>query len=173
MADLPQKFRQAMRHLAASVCVVTARDGQRRMGITATAVTSLSMEPPALLVCIHRASSLHAVLRTGFPFCINILSAEQHEVADTFGGRAKLGEERFTVGQWRDGHDSVPYLSDAEASVFCHVDHLVDYATHTIVVGRIQLVNVADRVEPLLYANGAYRGLTTPLTQAGAAGRST
>ncbi len=154
--DLASAFRTAMRRLAATVTIVTNREGDtgRRSGMTATAVTSLSADPPSLLVCVNRSASMHASFTGGSPFCVNILGQAHADLARSFGGRVEP-ELRFDEGKWAE-NQSVPYLADAVATLFCTVDALVDYATHSIVIGLVTGINVREDQQPLIYGNGRF-----------------
>ncbi len=161
VVDLPDSFRSAMRGLASTVCVVTAqgRDGPR--GMTATAVMSLSLEPPTIAVAINRKASLHAALIEGAPLSIQLLSEDQAELATAFAGGLPP-EQRFSVGGWsRDAWGS-PLLEDASASLSCVVDQRVEVATHSLLVARVLGVRVAPDARPLLYAHGQFTGLAGP-----------
>lgn len=158
---LRKDFRVAMRRLAATVCIVSTQDEFGRFGITATAVTSISLDPPSLLISINQSSSIHGPLRKAETFCVNLLGDGQEEHCSTFSGNAN-GEARFSTGRWGAAL-GVPYLLDAQASVFCEVEKTVSYGTHTIFIGRVEHVIVADTVLPLVYLNGdflSYRGET-------------
>jgi flavin reductase (DIM6/NTAB) family NADH-FMN oxidoreductase RutF len=156
--DIAYAFRQAMRRLAATVTIVsTARMGQRS-GMTATAVTSLSVQPPALLVCVNRSASLHADLSLGARFCVNILGHAHGELSAAFGGQTEP-EGRFAQGAWQDDPWEVPYLSDAPANVFCIVARMIDYGTHSIVIGSVYAAREGEGAHPLIYGNGRYLGL--------------
>jgi len=156
LADtLQATYRQAMRALTSAVCIVTTRYRERRFGMTATSVTSLSMSPPALLFCVNASASLHDPIIGSGRFCVNILDASQEHLAQDFGGRL-LGEDRFSAGVWGQGEHGEPCLDDAQANVFCNVDAVHDYATHSIVVGLVSEVRVRGTVTPLLYQDGRY-----------------
>ena len=163
--DKPQaSFRDAMRRLAATVTIVSARADARRHGITATAVTSLSMEPASLLVCINRASSLYPILQAADRFCVNLLTSEQARVSDSFAGKL-AAEERFQHGDWQEDDEHVPYLSSGQANIFCLKKEAIDYGSHVILIGEVEGVRIADKVCPLIYSNGAY-GRCAPLEAA-------
>src|ERR1700737_1538566 len=94
-------FREAMGQLASGVCVVTFGSGGERTGLTATSVASLSADPPSLLVCVNRAASRHRSVQSHGEFVVNVLAADQREIADRFGGAAGLeGAARFLDGRW-------------------------------------------------------------------------
>ena len=151
---LASDFKGAMRALTSAVSIISTNCNGRRFGMTATAVTSLSMAPPSLLVCINQAASLHAPLLESGRFCVNILQAWQSALAQAFGSSAVL--DRFAHGAWlRDDRD-LPYLADAQANIFCEVDDIHAYGTHTVVIGRVYDVGVHAPVHPLLYQDGRY-----------------
>jgi flavin reductase (DIM6/NTAB) family NADH-FMN oxidoreductase RutF len=147
-------FRRAMRTMTSAVSVITTAWQGRRFGMTATAVTSLSVDPPSLLVCVNRSASLHAPVLAARRFCLNILYADQAELAQAFGG-GRAGEDRFACGAWGE-REGVPCLAPAQANLFCEVDAVFPYATHSIVVGKVADVRVSDTVTPLLYQDGRY-----------------
>ena len=94
-------FQEAMRQLPSGVCVVTHGTGGERTGLTATSVASLSSEPPALLVCLHRSSSSDPALTRLGAFAVNVLAADQREIAGRFASASGVnGEERFEEGRW-------------------------------------------------------------------------
>ena len=106
---LEANFRKAMRTLASAVTIVSTANDNRRFGMTATAVCSLTMQPPTLLVCVNQSTNLHHPLLSAGRFCINILHADQDELARTFG-RQDI-EDRFAHGNWQLDDRGVPSLS--------------------------------------------------------------
>ncbi|WP_322052286.1 flavin reductase family protein [Paraburkholderia bannensis] len=145
----------AMRRLARSVAVISCSDGERRYSMSATAVDSLSTEPPSLLICINQSSSIYPPLAAGADFCVNLLAAHQQAIAIDCSGRLK-GEDRFTSGDWLRCEQGVPYLHGAQANLVCTQDGRFDYGTHTVFIGRLREVKLSGEVEPLLYVDGAY-----------------
>lgn len=154
--ELAQGMRQAMRRLAASVVVVTAREGQVRYAMAASAVTSLSMDPPSLLLCVNRSASIYPVLTAGGDFCINVLSGSHQALSIACSG-AEKGEGRFATGDWREDPDTrTPFLGDAQASLICAVDGVHHYGTHAIFIGKVKRVHLHGDVHPLIYLDGRY-----------------
>jgi flavin reductase (DIM6/NTAB) family NADH-FMN oxidoreductase RutF len=153
--DLATAFKGAMRRLAATVTIVTGGPEGNRGGFAATAVCSVSADPPALLVCVNRAASLHASLTMGSLFCVNLLHGQHTELSHVFGGKV-VPEERFNFGSWDHDPDGVPFLTDAQANVFCTVDALMPYGTHTIVVGKVHHVRLHGEIAPLIYSDGRF-----------------
>lgn len=151
---LDEAFKQAMRRLATTVTIITTRGADSLpLGMTATAVTSLSAAPPSLLACVNRSTSIHAHLATGTDFCVNLLSKQHHELSSAFGGKVAPAE-RFGLGGWDLQH--LPYLKDAQVNFACTVDGLFEYGTHTIVIGRIHGIRMPGRFAPLLYGDGRF-----------------
>jgi flavin reductase (DIM6/NTAB) family NADH-FMN oxidoreductase RutF len=151
----------AMRRLARSVTVISCCDGDQRFSMSATAVDSLSTEPPSLLICINRGSSIFPPLEAGADFCVNLLAAQQQHIAIDCSGRLK-GEDRFSTGNWQTSADGVPYLHDAQASLICRQDGRFDYGTHTVFIGKLLEVKMSGEIDPLVYVDGAYTTAAAP-----------
>lgn len=156
--DLQQEFKNAMRRLAATVCIISTTDDDGWHGMTATAVTSVSMDPPSVLVCVNTTASLHKVLHAGSRFCVNLLRASQESFAGTFSSSKIRGADRFAPHAWKanEQEHGLPYLVEAQSNLFCDIDQAVSYGTHTIFIGRVNAVRNGDLVSPLLYADGQY-----------------
>src|SRR5215471_5085124 len=148
-------FRDAMRRFATTVSIISCTSGGCRHGMSATAVTSLSIDPPSLLVCVNKSTATHRVLSRGGRFCVNVLRSFHSQLSQAFSGKLK-GEDRFSVGAWRDTEDGLPFLGDAQANLFCEIDRITDYGTHTIFIGRVYSAIVDEDVDPLLYQDGKY-----------------
>ena len=144
-----------MRRLAASVTVVVAKGDSGPVGMAATSVTSLTVDPPAVLVCVNRATALHALLEPTAPLSVNLLSKDQQDVSAAFGGGVPR-EQRFTVGIWDEGENGLPKLAGAQANLSCVIDAMLAYGTHSIVIARVLKAQVSDHVAPLIYQDGAY-----------------
>jgi flavin reductase (DIM6/NTAB) family NADH-FMN oxidoreductase RutF len=153
--DLPAQFKVAMRRLAASVSIVVARGDGGPVGMAATSITSLTVDPPAVLVCVNRAASLHALLVPGAPLSVNLLSRDQKDVSVAFGGGIP-GDKRFSVGTWACGEDGLPALLGAQANLGCTIDAMLAYGTHSIVIARVVTAHVSADVAPLIYQDGGY-----------------
>ena len=150
-------FQDGFRHLASGVCVVTTRHRGVDSGFAATSVTSLSADPPSLLVCIHRKSRVHDEVIEAGKFCVNVLGEEHQDIAACFGN-PKLRARRFVLGDWIDR--GLPVLADAMASFQCFVASTFVFGSHTIVVGQInRVMSDVNDVDPLLYFRGSYRQL--------------
>ena len=151
------EFRGAMRHLSGGVSVITAGRGRDISGMTVTSVSSLSVDPPALIVSINReASSWPLVKRYGF-FGVNILTSDQIDIADRFTGKGGLkGADRFAGAHWMTRASGVPLLVGALAAIDCEVEDIVERHSHAIVIGRALDVAVSARTAALAYWQGRY-----------------
>lgn len=153
--ELPLAFRNAMRRLASAVGIVTADGPDGPVGMAATSITSLTVEPPAILLCVNRSASIHACLAPDAPLCVSILSRHQQHVSAAFGG-AVPREQRFTIGHWSPDRNGLPALAEAQANLSCRIDKLVSYGTHSIVIAQVEGVCLSDDVAPLIYQDGSY-----------------
>jgi flavin reductase (DIM6/NTAB) family NADH-FMN oxidoreductase RutF len=150
-------FRNAMRHLAAGVSVITVGRGNDIAGMTVTSVSSLSVDPPTLLVSVDRASSSWPLLqRHGF-FGVNILSSDQIDIAERFSGKGGLkGAERFAGAQWITRASGTPLLAGALAAIDCEIEDIVERHTHGIMIGRVMDMRLSPRTAALAYWQGQY-----------------
>ena len=153
--DVQQAFRHAMRRVAATVAIVSAKHGAERHGTTATSVTSISMDPPSVLVCFNQASRLHDFLRRQDHFCINVLHTENIDTAKVFSSNATAAE-RFASGDWRANDEGLPYLAGAQANLFCSKEQEITCGSHTIFIGRVLEVLTREDISPLIYVDGRY-----------------
>lgn len=156
-----------MRALIGGVTVIgaNATDGSA-VGLTATAVSSLSAEPPSLLVCINRKTAIASALAQGAAFSVNVLTDAQSDVARAFGGQLQIsGTDRFGYGTWhRSASREVPLLLGCRVAFECEVAHVHDWQTHHIVIGHVLDVHFFNsEAAPLAYADGDYQ-TTVPLS---------
>ena len=153
--ELPGQFRAAMRRLASAVAIVAAKGEAGPVGMAATSVTSLTADPPAVLICVIRSTLLHGLLVPTAPLSVNLLSRHQQDVSAAFGGGVPQ-EERFRIGDWQEGPGGVPLLAGAQANLSCVIDAMLAYGTHSIVIARVLSAEVSEDVSPLIYQDGGY-----------------
>lgn len=160
----PADFVQAMRQFTGAVTIITTIQNGARTGLTATAVASLTAEPPRILICVNKTASAHEPIAQGGPFCVNVLGTQHVTIANRFAGRAAVdGEARFNAdATWITLATGAPVLADALASFDCTVQARFDYGTHTVYVGDVRAA-IARAGTPLLYSSGAY-ATTSPIT---------
>jgi flavin reductase (NADH)/flavin reductase len=156
-------FRTGMRRLAGHVCIIaTKRANGERAGLTATAVSSVSAEPPTLLICVNRQNSSHAAMREAGVFAVNVLALEDQGLANRFAS-AIVGEQRFAEGVWTTLETGSPVLESALVSFDCRIAQAVEIGTHGVLFGAIEAVRVRQAdTKPLLYVHGSYGGFAVP-----------
>lgn len=156
----PIHFRDAMSRVAASVHIVTTNGPAGLGGITATSVTSITLDPPMMLFCINKASSsVDRIVENGV-FCINALSPAQQALADAFAGRTDQRlEERFAGGEWTKLVTGSPALREAAASFDCRLVEAKEVGTHLIMIGLVQAVAYGPQGESLAYVHRRYKTL--------------
>ncbi|MGQ0588688.1 MAG: flavin reductase family protein [Sphingosinicella sp.] len=153
---LAEAFKQAMRRVAATVNVISICVDGQPMGITATAVSVVSMNPPSLLVCVNQAAAVHPRIENVVHFGVNVLHRDQAEVATMFADR-RLEAQRFLSG-WENDCVRPPRLRDAQATILCRrIDHH-RFGTHSIFIGLVEEVTSRDEIDPLVYLDGRYGG---------------
>lgn len=149
----PDTFRSVLGRFAAGVTIVTALDSQGRdYGLTVSAFSSLSLEPPLVVVCIDHGASLHPVLQKAEHFAVNILSTDQEPLARRF---STLTDERFNGVGYVRGQTGVAVLDDVLAILECRKLHAFEGGDHTIFVGAVETAH-AHGGSPLLYYRGGY-----------------
>lgn len=145
-------YRQAMRRLASTVCLVTAGD----CGMAATAVMSLAADPPTLAVAVNQQTNLYRALLRHDRFCVNLLAGNHADLVAPFGG-AVPAAERFDHGHWLRNPPDPPILADAQASLICRtLDHSTVF-THELFIGRVERTIVRPDVDPLIWIDGGPR----------------
>jgi 3-hydroxy-9,10-secoandrosta-1,3,5(10)-triene-9,17-dione monooxygenase reductase component len=151
----PDRFRSVMGNLATGVTVVTVSTAGGPVGMTANAVTSLSLEPVLLLVCFHnRSRTLPAVRETG-RFGVNVLAAGQDGLARLFASR--MPEREKFAGVPHTVNDGIPVIEGVLAWVGCRLERLIPGGDHTIGIGAVEAAEAGEG-EPLLWFRGSYHG---------------
>lgn len=155
--EVARNFRLAMRELAGGVCAVSVGQGDDRGGLIATSVTSLSVEPPTLLVCVNRGASCWPLFQHYGRFGINVLASRHLDMAQHFSGKTGArGAERYAIGDWRTELTAAPILSDALVAVDCEVEEVLERHSHGIVIGRVLSVTAVQPGDALVYMRGGY-----------------
>ena len=147
------EFRRACGRFATGITVATVLDGEGTPhGLTVSSFTSVSLDPPLILICLGHAVTMIGAFRTASHFGINILSAEQRELSDRF---ARKGCDRFDALPWERGTMGVPLLPGAIAQIECATHQRIASGDHDIFVGRMVRARVLDG-DPLLYYASGY-----------------
>ncbi|HEY4774145.1 MAG TPA: flavin reductase, partial [Xanthobacteraceae bacterium] len=153
-------FREALSRYGAAVHVVTTDGAAGRTGFTATAVCSVSDDPPTLLVCLNRKSQASALIAANRTFCVNTLPADAEALSDVFAGRTgAVGAERFKLGTWTTLSTGAPVLTSAIAACDCRLVEIKAVASHNVIFGVVETVALGPDAPALVYRGRAYRSL--------------
>ncbi|MBC9881688.1 FMN reductase [Bradyrhizobium sp. INPA01-394B] len=163
MQDIaPQDYRDAMACLGAAVSIVTTDGGAGRAGFSASAICSVTDDPPTLLVCINRASSAYAGVTGNKVVCVNVLSARHEPLSRLFGGKVPA-DERFAAAAWSTLETGAPVLADGAAAFDCRIASVVNVGTHDVLFCRVVALQRSGCLDNLIYFGRAYHtvGVTT------------
>ncbi len=158
----PDEFKQVMRRWASTVTVVTTRSKGALYGLTVTAFSSISAQPPGVFVCINKTAKSHDAIAEAGVFCVNFLGADMKDVSDRM---ARLpSEERFNGLVTTTAATGSPILQGALAYFDCRVEHAFAAGDHTIYTGLVEASGVSRPDDsPLLYFHGSYHALGAKL----------
>ena len=151
-------FREAMSRYGAAVHVVTTDGAGGKTGFTATAIVSVSDNPPTILICINRKSAAGPLLAENGVFCVNTLGADAQGIADVFAGRtgAKLAE-RFNVGTWSMLTTGAPVLTTAIVACDCRIIEIKAVASHNVIFGVVESIAFGPAAPALVYHARSYK----------------
>jgi flavin reductase (DIM6/NTAB) family NADH-FMN oxidoreductase RutF len=151
-------FRRVMGHFVTGVTVVSAFDGEQPFGITVNALSSVSLDPPLVMVALDRRRFLTPIVRAAGRYAVNILSEDQQALSDCFAGApVEPGRERFCGAAWHRGRTGLPLVDGAIASLECTVVETFSAGDHDLFIGRVDdLANEAEHPMPLLYYRRRY-----------------
>lgn len=157
-----QEFRDAMARLGAAVNIITTDGVAGQCGITATAVCSVTDDPPTLLVCLNRTSPRNAIFLKNGVLCVNTLSAGQQGISNAFSAPSGALDmaARFASGAWTDLVTGALALDGAAASFDCRITEVMEQGTHSVVFASVEAVRFADmQAGCLMYYARGYHGL--------------
>lgn len=146
-----REFRQAMAHLAAAVNIVTTEGPHGKLGITVTAVCSVTDTPPTVLVCVNKRSAAHDIFQNNGVVAINVLGSDQSELAQHFAGSTNVPmAERFTWDIWDEDSDA-PTLRDARVALVGRIRDTYSRGTHTVMFVELHSIRTCCETEGLIY----------------------
>lgn len=159
-AIIADAYRGGMRLFAAGVCLITTSNNNEPGGMIATAVTSVSAEPPTLLVCVNRNASMFETLQQTGHFCVNVLSREAVSLVEIFSSSSRRAE-RFKSGDWMTSASGSPVCAEALVSFDCRLAKIVDWHSHGIFLGEVTgVVHPRADAAPLLYMDRRFHHLS-------------
>jgi flavin reductase (DIM6/NTAB) family NADH-FMN oxidoreductase RutF len=155
MAVSPDDFRRALRKFVSGVTIVTVSADGELHGATASSFASVSLEPPLILVCLDKTSHTRELLLKTDSFAVNVLGADQADVARAFSLR---GQKPFDSLRHHAGSQGAPLFDDSIAWIECKTERVVDAGDHDIVIGEVTSCDATDSM-PLVYYEADYRSL--------------
>ena len=159
MAVDPLEFRGIIGHFATGVTVITTAAGDQLHGMTANAVSSLSLDPVMVLICVDKTLHTHRVLDQGGVFAVNILGAHQESVSRTFAKKGAPETGTLRGQAFRLGETGAPILEGCLAYVECRVVTVMEGGDHSIFLGEVISEGVEEEMRPLLFYRGGYHTL--------------
>lgn len=156
------EFRAAMARVCAPVNIVTTDGAAGRGGFTATAMCSVSDEPPTLLVCMNGRSAQCDLFLANRSFCVNVLSAEHAVLASDFAGATADMGARYERADWFPLRSGSPALVDAIVTFDCLLESVSRVGTHNVMIGRVVDVALRERASALLYFDRSYVEMAAP-----------
>ncbi|NDJ58720.1 flavin reductase [Enterobacteriaceae bacterium 4M9] len=152
-------FRDAMAMLGGAVSIVTTAGQEGKVGMTASAVCSVTDSPATVLVCINRSAWAHRQFVQNGILCVNVLGAEHQALSGRFANRNIGMEERFSTHTWRELVTGSPVLGEALVSVDCRIVACHDVGSHTVFYGEVHAIKSGENRGALIYFNRDYHGV--------------
>ena len=152
-----QAYRDAMARLGAAVSVITSDGPGGRCGFTASAVCSVTDDPPTLLVCMNRGSTLNEAFKANGVLCVNTLTAAQEALSPLFGGQVEVSMEgKFDAADWTALSTGSPVLSGAVVSFDCRIAQVTEVGTHSVFFCEVDAIQAGAEREGLIYFGRSY-----------------
>lgn len=148
-------YRDAMARLGAAVHIITTDGPGGRAGFTASAVCSVTDEPPTLLVCLNRTASVYDAVKRNGVLCVNTLAAGHQAISGLFGGKTPM-DERFDAARWSRGSTGCAVLDEATVSFDCRIVSSTSVGTHDVLFCEVQTLRLGDEAHGLMYFDRQY-----------------
>ena len=152
-----QIFREAMARLGAAVNIITTDGPGGRRGFTASAVCSVTDDPPTLLVCLNRNSDSNQALKDNLVICVNTLTSGQQHLSPIFAGMTEHDyDARFASADWTTLATGAPVLAEAGVSFDCRIAQITEVGTHSVFFCEVEAIRQGPRHEGLIYYGRGY-----------------
>jgi flavin reductase len=156
-----EAYRDAMARLGAAVSVITSDGPAGRCAFTASAVCSVTDDPPTLLVCMNRGSDSYDAFKTNAVLCVNTLAASQEALSPLFAGFTDhTMAERFGHVGWTTLATGAPVLDDAVVSFDCRIAQISEVGTHGVFFCEVDAIQASTAHEGLIYFGRSYHRIT-------------
>ena len=153
-SKVQEDFLITMRSVTSTVNVISAKLNEERHAMTATSVASLSLSPPAMIICVNKEASIHNILIKDKKFVINVLSNKQQHLSDLCSSTEE-GESRFKDEGWVV-EDNIVFNENSVSNIICNCTDVVDHSTHSVFFGDVMEVKNNNQDRALLYRAGGY-----------------
>ncbi len=153
------RFKVGMQLLAASTTIITSEHDGVRAGMAATAVCSLTADPPAILVCINRTARTYGYVMDSRKFVVNLVPDDMPEVVRAFSSKEDKEKQFAAAGTWLKGDLGLPVLKEAVVSLECEVDNWSNTKTHAVFFGMVKQVHLNQEKSALIYERQGFRKL--------------
>jgi flavin reductase len=152
--EISHEFVDAMAAAAFGVSIITTSGAAGRFGLTVSAISSVSAEPPTLLACVNRKNPIESAITKNRRFAVNLLSEQQMFLAKAFAGRPEQGGApyEFSDKHWLQPDIDLPLLKAASANFICELETFSDVGTHRIFIGRVISAKQGTKL-PLVYSH--------------------
>lgn len=165
-SNFRSEFVAGMRKAASSVCVVTTEGQAGRFGVTVSSMTSVSTEPPSILVCVNKDNFVAPAIHGNGAFCVNMLREDQWHISDMFAGRTKSEDDRFICASWITSKTKCPALVGAATVFDCLLAESHSFGSHLVLIGMVVSVVNHPTSPALVYHDRRYCKVT-PSTHLG------
>ena len=160
MAFDSREFRDTLGRFATGVTVVTTGDAPNFVGMTAQSFSSLSLDPPLVLVCVDKGASVLPLLKESATFTVNVLADSDMDLSNFFASSSRPAPpHQFDDTPYTVGATGQPRLACATTVFDCHVHEVLDGGDHEIIVGRVEAIDRQNEDSPIIFFGGAYRSL--------------
>ncbi len=156
MSVSPELFRNTLAKFCTGVTIVTTKNQEGMHGLTVNAFTSVSLDPPLILVCIQKNGLSHSTLCECETLVVNILSLEQKQLSDRFANPDLDSEERFRDLSFQVSENGIPILAGNLGHLECRVVNQFEGGDHTIFIGRVENGDFSEGKQPLLFYDSGY-----------------
>ena len=161
MTETSENLRNAMRFWTTGITVVTASYDKMRHGMTVSSFTSVSLDPPQVLISLQQNTRTHDLIMRSRAFGVNVLTDTQQDLSDKFAGRIPDDENRLAQVETFTMRSSIPFIKHCLANFECRVVTTIGSGTHTIFIGEVIDLKVTEKPgTPLLYFNRKYHKLS-------------
>jgi len=170
LGERADSLRSAMRAWTTGVSIVTAAHKGRQHGMTVSSFTSVSLDPPLVVVSLSTGSHTHELIREAGAFGVTVLAADQLQLSERFAGRLGDDGDRMQGLQTETFVTGAPFIKGGLAFLDCRVTKTIDAGMNTLLMAEVVAVRADDHDAPLVYHDRAYRGLGADLQQGEALG---